>query len=300
MRAGNVITLFGVESSDFVRVRLDLGYEGTAFFGWARQPDLRTVQLVVEEGLAQVLRVPLRATVAGRTDAGVHARAQVCHVDIPRSIWGTIRGHRPVSESKVLFRMLNAVLPDDVALREVSLAHPKFDARYSALWRRYSYRVSSRGVWVDPLRRHTVTDGKYPLNIERMNVAAQSALGEHDFIGFCKPRVGATTIRTLQNFLWVEEADGIFRADVQADAFCHSMVRSLVGVCLTIGRGKKPTTWLAEILEARVRNTEVNVAPARGLVLEEVRYPADDKLEEQARSARRRRSLAVEPDCCGL
>lgn len=285
---------------DHIRVRLDLGYDGTAFSGWGIQPHLRTVQQVVEAALAQVLRVPLRVTVAGRTDAGVHARAQVCHVDIPRSVWEKIRGHRPVSESQVLFRMLNAVLPDDVALRRVSQAPLGFDARYSALWRRYSYRIGPRSVWLDPLRRYSIAYVRYDLDVEAMNTAAASVLGEHDFIGYCKPRVGATTIRTLQHFSWTQEPDGILRADVQADAFCHAMVRSLVGASIAVGSGKRPVNWMAEILAARVRDSRVQVAQARGLVLEEVHYPADDKLAAQAQGARRRRTLVASEDCCGL
>jgi tRNA pseudouridine38-40 synthase len=259
-----------------MRVRFALAYEGTSFSGWARQPERRTVQGVLEDALGQVLRLSESPslTVAGRTDAGVHARGQVAHADL---------------ESVPSIRWLNAVLPDDVRVHDVTAAAPGFDARFSALSRRYSYRVTDGPV--DPLRRRDTLAWGHPLDPTVMNAAADLLTGEHDFAAYCKRREGATTIRRLIGLSWTQAADGVLEARVEADAFCHSMVRALVGALLTVGEGRRLPHWPREVLAAGVRDSAVPVVPAHGLCLEEVRYPPEAELAARATSTRRVRVL---------
>ncbi|HEX6149875.1 tRNA pseudouridine(38-40) synthase TruA [Nocardioides sp.] len=262
-----------------MRLRIDLSYDGSAFHGWATQPGLRTVQGTLEAALAMVLRLPAVAVVcAGRTDTGVHARGQVVHVDLPED----------ASYDERLLRRLNGVLPADVRVRAVAPAPPGFDARFSALWRRYTYRVADAPALADPLTRGHVLWWPRPLDVEAMAAAAEPLLGLRDFASFCKQREGSTTIRTLQHFSW-ERVDGLVVATVRADAFCHHMVRSLVGCLLAVGEGRRPATWPAEITAAGVRDPAVAVVPAHGLTLEEVGYPGDADLAGQADLARARR-----------
>jgi tRNA pseudouridine38-40 synthase len=266
-----------------VRVRLDLGYDGTAFAGWARQPGRRTVQETLQVALALVLRLEeTRLTCAGRTDAGVHARGQVAHADLPAAAWEAAAG--------TLVRRLAALLPPDLRVVRAGVAPPGFDARFSALARRYAYRVSDAPHGVDPLRRHDVAWHPRPLDLPAMNLAAAALLGEHDFAAFCRRREGATTVRTLRRLSWQRDGAGLAVATVVADAFCHNLVRSLVGALLAVGSGQRPTGWPAERLALGVRDG-VQVAPPHGLTLEAVRYPPDAGLAAQAGRARRRREL---------
>jgi tRNA pseudouridine38-40 synthase len=274
-----------------VRVRLGLGYDGGAYAGWAPQPGQRTVAGVLHEALARVLRTPgpLPLVVAGRTDAGVHARGQVCHVDVPAPVWTAAAGRGGVPPQEALLRRLAAVLPDDVRVHAVQSAPAGFDARFSALHRRYSYRLCDAPQGVPPLRRHDVVRARRPLDVPAMHAAAATVLGEHDFAAFCRRRDGATTIRTLLRWDWQREADGLVVATVVADAFCHSMVRALVGAAVAVGEGRRDTGWPARVLAAGVRDGGVTVAPPHGLVLEEVAYPADAALAARALQARARR-----------
>jgi len=236
------------------------------------------VQASIENAIETVLRLPpgaARLTVAGRTDAGVHARGQVCHLDVP------LAGLDPAH----LRRRLDRLLPDDIALRRVGAAPDGFDARFSALWRRYAYRVYDDPVAVDPLRRHEVLGWERPLDEQAMDVAAAGLLGEHDFAAFCKHRDGATTVRHLREVTWVR-AGGLLTCRVVADAFCHHMVRSLVGCLLVVGEGKLPVSWPAEVLTAGVRDSRVPVVAARGLTLEEVGYPPDAELVARVAQSR--------------
>jgi len=259
-----------------IRLRVDLGYDGTAYAGWARQPEQRTVQAVVEDALRVVLRLPEapQLTVAGRTDAGVHARGQVAHADVP-------------AVPDRLDRHLNGVLPLDIRVHTVGVAPPGFDARFSALSRRYSYRVAV-GV-VDPLRRHDTLAHPRELDLDRMNASSTSLVGEHDFGAYCHQREGASTVRRLLRFDWARDGDDVAVATVEADAFCHSMVRALVGALLAVGEGRRPVEWPAEVLAAKVRDSAVTVAPPHGLTLEAVSYPPDDQLAARATESRRRR-----------
>ncbi|MGN6244671.1 MAG: tRNA pseudouridine(38-40) synthase TruA [Motilibacteraceae bacterium] len=280
-----------------VRLRLDLSYDGTDFSGWARQPGRRTAQGVLEDALGTVLRLHPgpSLTVAGRTDAGVHARGQVCHVDVPAAALEAVRGRSPEPGPQVLSRRLAGVLPADLRVRRVVVAPPGFDARFSALARRYAYRVSDTAWGVDPLRRHDVLWHSRPLDVDALNAAAERLLGEHDFAAFCRRREGATTIRTLQRLGWERQPGGLVVAGVVADAFCHSMVRALVGALLAVGDGRHPVEWPARVLAAGVRDPAVTVAPAHGLTLEEVAYPPDGQLAARAREARAVRTLPGGP-----
>lgn len=257
-----------------VRLRLDLAYDGTDFSGWAEQPGRRTVAGLVRSAFEVLARGPVRLVVAGRTDAGVHASGQVVHVDVVRHDGVTVRA-------------LNGILPPDIRVRSVAPALPGFDARFSALDRRYAYRVTD-GV-PDPLRRHDTVRWARPLDESAMEEAAAALRGLHDFRAFCKRRVGATTVRELQALTWDRDALGVLTATVQADAFCHAMVRSLVGAMLAVGDGRAQPSWPASMLGATERCSYVTVAPAHGLTLVEVRYPPAPELAERAEGTRRRR-----------
>lgn len=267
------------------RLRVDLRFDGTAYAGWAIQPGLRTIQDEIERALATVLRLPpLRVTVAGRTDAGVHARGQVAHVDVPAA---TLQG---IDVEKLAGR-LAGVLPDDIAVTSVRLAEPGFDARFSAIWRRYTYRIADHPGVVDPLRRADVLRRLRPLDHEAMGAACPGLLGLRDFAAFCKNRPGSTAIRTLQHLDCGRDVDGLVVVGVQADAFCHSMVRSIVGALVVVGEARHPPTWPALIQAGGRRVPDVTVMPASGLTLEAVGYPEPQELAAQANRARALRML---------
>jgi tRNA pseudouridine38-40 synthase len=287
------------EDGGLVRVRLDIAYDGTDFAGWARQDGLRTVQGDLEAALATVLRLPAPPglTVAGRTDAGVHARGQVAHADIPVPAWAAVPGRMPVPPAGALVRRLAGLLAPDVRVLAVAPAPPGFDARFSALARRYAYRVSDAPGGVDPLRRREVLWNPRRLDPELLNAAAAGLVGEHDFAAYCKPRLDrdgrrASTVRHLARLAWDREPDGLLVADVRADAFCHNMVRALVGALLAVGEGRRPPDWPAAVLAAGRRDSAVQVAPPHGLTLEEVRYPPDAALAARAEQTRRPREPA--------
>ena len=250
-------------------MRIDLAYDGTAFLGWAQQPGRRTVQGVLQDALGVLVRAdPPRVQVAGRTDAGVHARGQVAHVDVPDA----------VVADPLLLRRLNGLLPEDVRVRRVAPAPDGFDARFSALSRTYRYRVADGAEHADPLRRHDVLTWPRPLDVDAMSAACPPLLGEHDFAAYCKRREGATTVRALLELAWQRDPDGLLVLTVRADAFCHSMVRSLVGAMLAVGDGRRPPEWPGSLLSRSARADDVAVAPPHALVLEHVAYPPDEEL----------------------
>ncbi len=279
------------ERDGLVRVRLDLAYEGTDFSGWARQPQRRTVQATLEQALAQVLRLaaPPRTTVAGRTDAGVHATGQVVHVDVAAGQLG------PAGGPARLLRRLNGVLPPDVRVHGAAAAPDGFDARFGALSRRYRYRLCD-GI-CHPLRRRDTLSVHRLLDTEAMSRAARELLGQHDFAAYCRCRPGASSVRELQGFTWKREPEGgeglstggVLVADLLADGFCHSMVRALVGACLAVGEGRRPESWPAQVLAGRVRDPGVLVAAAHGLTLVGVDYPELGGLAARAALTRRHR-----------
>jgi tRNA pseudouridine38-40 synthase len=219
--------------------------------------------------------------VAGRTDAGVHARGQVAHADVPAGAWDRA--------AHAALRRLSGLLPDDVRVRAIAAAPDGFDARFSALWRRYSYRVCDDPAAIDPLRRGDTLAYPRALDTETMNEAARDCLGEHDFAAFCRRRDDATTVRTLLDLCWERPEPGVAVARVVADAFCHNMVRALAGALLSVGDGTRPPAWVAGVLTAGVRDPAVRVAPPHPLCLEEVRYPPPDGLAARARLTRRLR-----------
>jgi len=294
-----------------IRLRIDLAYDGTDFAGWATQPGLRTVQGVLEDGLATVLRtgprgVPApRVTVAGRTDAGVHARGQVAHVDVDDDGLAAARGRSERDPFDALTSRLAGVLPTDLVVHRVASAPPGFDARFGAVRRRYAYRICDEPAGRDPLARAHVLWHRRALDVGAMAAASGPLVGLHDFAAYCKPREGATTIRTLEVFDWSRDGHGLVVADVQADAFCHSMVRALVGAAVAVGEGRRPVGWPAELLAGRRRDAAAHVVAARGLTLEAVEYPPDDELEARAEQTRARRGDGEAapptdaPGCCG-
>jgi len=269
------------EPAATVRIRIDLSYDGTGFSGWAAQPGRRTVEGVLAETLGHVLRLPVapRLTVAGRTDTGVHARGQVAHADLPDAIWA--------AHADAALRRLARALPPDIRARAIGPAPDGFDARFSALWRRYSYRVCDDPATADPLRRHETLWYPRGLDLAAMNAAAGMLTGEHDFAAFCRRREGATTVRSLRRLDWRRDEDGVAVACVVADAFCHNMVRALVGALLAVGEGSRPPSWPCAVLASAVRDPAVQVVPSRGLCLEEVRYPAPGRLAARAMLTRR-------------
>lgn len=278
-----------------MRLRLDLAYDGTGFHGWATQPQLRTVQGTLEAALAQVLRLPeVTTTCAGRTDTGVHARGQVVHLDVDRDVLTGAAGRSTAPPTESLVRRLNGVLPVDVRVHRAHEVPEVFDARFSALWRRYAYRIADAPHLVDPLVRTSVLAWGRELDLESMNAAAARLVGEHDFAAFCKRREGATTVRTLHELHWDRAPAGLAVATVRADAFCHSMVRALVGCLVAVGEGRREPGWAGEVLRAQVRDPGVTVMHAHGLTLEEVAYPPDDGLAAQASAARTVRVLGLD------
>jgi tRNA pseudouridine38-40 synthase len=280
-----------------VRLRIDLSYDGSGFSGWAAQPGRRTVEEVLAAALGRVLRLPgpPGLIVAGRTDAGVHARGQVAHADVPEDAWSLAADAGPgrpgVQGVYGTVARLAGVLPDDVRVHAVGVAPDGFDARFSALWRRYSYRVCDDPARADPLRRHETLWSFRRLDVAAMNEAARCCLGEHDFAAFCRRRPGATTIRTLRRLEWQRDQDGVAVATVVADAFCHTMVRSLTGALLAVGEGRRPPGWPAAVLAAAVRDPAVRVLPPHGLCLEEVGYPPPGDLATRAADTRRLRGI---------
>ena len=278
-----------------MRIRLDISYDGTHFRGWARQPGLRTVQGTLEAALARILGGDPGLVVAGRTDAGVHASGQVAHVDLDDAQVARMQQSRrgaadPVEMLAARVRGALGAYPD-VTVRRSSLAPDGFDARFSAVWRRYTYRIADAETGYDPLQRDRTTSVRGVLDVAAMDAAARSLIGLHDFAAYCKPRPEATTIRTLLGFDWQRMPDGAVVAAVRADAFCHSMVRALVGACVAVGEGRLAVADVRVLRDEAERTNAFPVLAARGLVLAEVGYPSDDLLALRAEQTRARRAL---------
>lgn len=268
-------TLF--PESGFRRLRIDIAYDGTAFFGWAAQPDRRTIQDLVEEAIARISRGDVESVVAGRTDAGVHATGQVIHVDLPDAVFAD--GLTYID----LRYKLNRILDEDVRIMEISDAPVGFHARFSALRRIYTYKILDNNDVIPPLSRYDVAPWYRPLDADLMNKASELVLGHNDFAAFCKFKEGGTTIRTLEKYQWHREETGLLVAEVVADAFCYSMVRNLVGAVVCVADGRKDPSWMAELLANKERVSDSLVFPARGLSLTRVEYPTNDQLIERAK-----------------
>lgn len=275
-----------------MRLRIDLSYDGTDFHGWARQKgELRTVQEVLEDNLSMILRHEVELTVAGRTDAGVHAAGQVAHFDIPASALE----QRSIDGDPVkLVRRLAKLLPEDVRVHDCQQAPEGFDARFSALERHYVYRITTHPRGALPTRARDTAVWPKPVDIEAMQQAAEQLVGLHDFAAFCKAKPHATTIRDLMSFEWVDVSTPsepqLYEARVGADAFCWSMVRSLVGCCLRVGEGSRGIDFASEMLALNSRSSHIPLAPAKGLSLIQVDYPADADLAARAAQTRDRRT----------
>lgn len=284
-----------------VRLRIDLAYDGTRFHGWAAQPGLRTVQGELESAIAVLLRrAPecVALTVGGRTDAGVHARGQVAHLDVdPGELAGWAgsslrpgeRDRLPVLRARKLNGVLRRTAPD-IVVHRVAEAPADFDARFSALRRRYEYRIRDPRAKRDPLTAHFTVDVGRELDLALMRRASESLLGLNDFTSFCKAREGATAVRTLLAFEWRKTEDGAYAARIEADAFCHSMVRALVGAVVAVGSGRIGLAEFEEIRLRRERTSRFSVMPAHGLSLEEIAYPRDEELALRAEQTRARRA----------
>ncbi|MFL6084891.1 MAG: tRNA pseudouridine(38-40) synthase TruA [Mycobacterium sp.] len=271
-----------------VRLRLDIAYDGTEFAGWAPQTGQRTVAGVIDDALSTVFRVPVQLRAAGRTDAGVHATGQVAHLDIRAdALWNAYPRTTREGDSEFLplVRRLARFLPADVRVLDIDRAAAGFDARFSALRRHYVYRLSTAPYGVEPQEARYVTAWPRPLDVEAMAVASRDLLGLHDFAAFCRQREGATTIRDLQRLQWSRDGDRV-TAYVSADAFCWSMVRSLVGALLAVGEHRREPGWCATLLTSTQRSSDFAAAPAQGLTLVGVDYPPDDELEARTKVTR--------------
>jgi tRNA pseudouridine38-40 synthase len=268
-------TLF--PESGFRRLRLDIAYDGTQFSGWAAQPDKRTIQDMVEEAVARIVRHDIDSVVAGRTDAGVHATGQVIHIDVADSAFD-----RDLTYKDLRYK-LNRILDEDVRIIEISDAPSGFHARFSALRRYYTYKILDDNQVITPAQRFDVAPWYRHLDEKVMNEASALLLGTHDYAAFCKFKVGGTTIRTLEKYHWVRTPEGLLVADVVADAFCYSMVRNLVGAVVCVADSRKPASWISELLANKERVSDSLVFPARGLTLYRVDYPSDDQLLERAK-----------------
>lgn len=286
------------ESAGHVRLRLDIAYDGTDFHGWASQkdPQIRTVEGEITDRLSLIFREPVTLTVAGRTDAGVHASGQVAHVDVPADVLG----QRSIAGDPArLVPRLRKLLEPDVVVRACSFAPAGFDARFSALRRHYRYRVTTAPSGALPTRARDTAVWPKPVELDRLNEAAAQLIGLNDFAAFCRPKEHATTVRELQAFTWHDVSTPaepqLFEARVSADAFCWSMVRSLVGCCLAVGEGRREPEFARALLAETSRSSAVPVAPACGLSLVGVDYPAPDELAARAETTRTRRTVPAPP-----
>jgi tRNA pseudouridine38-40 synthase len=272
------------------RFRLTLAYDGTDFSGWAKQPGQRTVQGELLIALARIFgedAADFGIRVAGRTDAGVHADAQVVHVDL------TSAQQRRIGRGGNVVGRLNSLLPSDIQVYDFEPAAEGFDARFSAISRRYIYRIADASSSKNPRLARYALYVNQALDVTAMHEASQALRGLHDFVSFCKSREGATTIRNLKKTAVrrVGGAKGLIEVELEADAFCHNMVRSIVGALIAVGAGKASVSDLERLLKATKRGVSYKTVEPHGLTLVEVGYPADSKLAAQAEKARNMRTL---------
>jgi tRNA pseudouridine38-40 synthase len=240
-------------------LRLDIAYDGTGFKGYARQDGQRTVQGELEAAIVTFLKTEVDTAVAGRTDAGVHARRQVVSFRFD--------GELDVERFQ---RALNGIIGPEAAVLAVSRADDDFNARFSATWRRYRYRLDTRSFH-GPLTRHYVWHAGRPLDVAAMTATARGFVGEYDFSSFCRSLEERSNVREVTE-LSLEDSDGLIDVWIQANAFCHQMVRSIVGYLFDVGRGYSDGSRVREVIAARDRSAVATVAPAHGLTLWEVGY----------------------------
>ena len=251
--------------SGFLRLKIDLAYDGTNYYGWAKQPDHRTIQEELETALSTITQCKVETIVAGRTDAGVHATGQVIHVDVPDS----------TNLDELAFK-LNRMLDEDIRINNVAIAPPAFHARFSATRRYYTYKIIDGNKAVPPLNRFDITPWYRILDVDLLNAASTLLVGEHDFAAYCKFREGSTTLRNLVRFDWLRENQGLLIAELAADSFCYSMVRNLVGAAVCVAEGRFGPDWIAATLSNKERISDSLVFPSRGLTLRQVDYPQED------------------------
>lgn len=249
------------------RLRIDLAYDGAPFHGFAHQPDVPTVQGQLEEALGKVLDQPAHTTCAGRTDRGVHAIAQVVHLDADAQVDAASRA---LADLAALRRRVDHMCGPAITVWAVRTVGDGFDARFSATQRRYRYRIVDRPL-VDPRTRYVSWHVPERLSLRPMRSAARHLLGEHDFASFCRSRDGSHTVRRI-DAITVTRSDGQVEIAVRGPAFCHQMVRSLTGALVEVGRGRRGPGWVGDLLAARDRQLAPIVAPPEGLTLEGVSY----------------------------
>ncbi len=259
----------------FRRLQINFSYDGTNFQGWAKQPNYRTIQGVLEELIGKIVRAKVDCVTAGRTDAGVHATGAVLHVDIPE---------QELDIANFAFK-LNRILEEDIRITSVREAPEGFHARYSAIARHYEYKIADGDRPISPLERHFVADWYRPLDLELLRASSHSLLGTHDFAAFCKWRENATTIRTLKDFSWNRDESGLLIAHICADGFGYNMVRNLVGAAVCVGEKRYDLDWIRRVLTEKSRVSDSYVFPSRGLTLVKVDYPDDAQLPAIAKEA---------------
>jgi len=256
-----------------------VAYDGSSFHGFADQPSQRTVGGALAATLASMVGHDVSLTCAGRTDTGVHALGQVVHADLDEAVvagWAR-REIRPGIVLDRLPRSLSRQLGPAAAVLEARVAPEGFDARHSATARRYRYDLL-RTPWPDPLLRHSSWHVPGELDLAAMRIGSDALLGEHDFTAFCRRPPGETApmTRRVLSTSWatIPGDQPVLRFQIEANAFCHQMVRSIVGILVAIGQGRVRAGDLLAILQRGDRSGTGSPAPPRGLCLVGVRYPA--------------------------
>jgi tRNA pseudouridine38-40 synthase len=280
----------GQKVDGLIRYRINLAYDGTAYYGWARQSGHKTVQQSLLDALTLVFGESTNdfsMRVAGRTDAGVHAYAQVAHIDVSAA------QIKRLGRTKSIAFRLNSILDRDIRIHSFEIAPPGFHARFSATFRRYRFRIADGPVTKDPLQGRYTLWLAHELDLDLMRDGAKEFIGLHDFNSFCKARAGATTIRNMKSIKITRNPDlgGVIEIELIADAFCHNMVRAIVGGLIAVAQGSAEKSEITHVLKVAQKRAPFKVATPEGLTLVEIGYPADDKLEEQAAITRKKRQL---------
>jgi tRNA pseudouridine38-40 synthase len=280
----------GQKVDGLIRYRINLAYDGTAYYGWARQSGHKTVQQSLLDALTLVFGESTNdfsMRVAGRTDAGVHAYAQVAHIDVSAA------QIKRLGRTKSIAFRLNSILDRDIRIHSFEIAPPGFHARFSATFRRYPFRIADGPVAKDPLQGRYTLWLAHELDLDLMRDGAKEFIGLHDFNSFCKARAGATTIRRMKSIKITRNPDlgGVIEIELIADAFCHNMVRAIVGGLIAVAQGSAEKSEITHVLKVAQKRAPFKVATPEGLTLVEIGYPADDKLEEQAAITRKKRQL---------